>query len=109
VSCGHAAEHGRVGVERVLEVIERPLLQALENQAQVLVRRAGPRGGRPALPVPRAGACRGPDRGARPVPGKCGGRGRLSAQRDTSESLARRILARPADVEPYQHGLSGIG
>ena len=31
VRCRHAAEHRGVGVERVLEVIEWPLLQALEN------------------------------------------------------------------------------
>ena len=36
--CRHAAEHGCVGIERVLEVVERPLLQALQDHAQIFVR-----------------------------------------------------------------------
>src|SRR5664279_3258451 len=36
----HAAEHRGVGIEVVLEIIERALLQALENLAQVLVQEA---------------------------------------------------------------------
>ena len=40
MGCRHAAEHRGVGIEAVLEIIDRALLQAFEHQAQVLVRGA---------------------------------------------------------------------